>query len=93
MAGFSAFYDANNDDYIAVYGQPYSARLPAFHQLDLRFDKTWTFNKWRFSLYLDLQNVYYAKPPEGLAYNYNFTETRPIAGIPFLPVLGLRGDF
>ncbi|MBK6641305.1 MAG: TonB-dependent receptor [Bacteroidetes bacterium] len=33
-------------------------RLAAFHQLDLRIDKKWFFDKWSINLYLDLQNVY-----------------------------------
>lgn len=35
-----------------------SQRLPSFHQLDLRVDKTWYFKKWTFALYLDIQNLY-----------------------------------
>lgn len=33
-------------------------RLKAFHQLDLRVDKTYFFKKWSLNLYLDIQNVY-----------------------------------
>jgi TonB family protein len=89
----AAFYDANRDAYVPLYGAPYSARLAAFNQLDVRFDKTWTFNRWGLSLYIDLQNVYRADNPEGVSYNYNYTQTTPVTGLPFLPVLGLRGDF
>lgn len=35
-----------------------SQRLPPFHQLDLRVDKTWYFKKWTFALYVDVQNLY-----------------------------------
>ncbi len=35
-----------------------SERLPAFHQLDLRVDKSWYFDKWTLALYLDIQNLY-----------------------------------
>ncbi len=35
-----------------------SERLPAFHQLDLRVDKTWFFRRWTLALYLDIQNLY-----------------------------------
>ena len=45
------------------------------------------------SVYLDIQNLYYAKNPEGIAYNYDFSQSQPITGLPFLPVFGLRGDF
>ncbi|HNQ82457.1 MAG TPA: TonB-dependent receptor [Bacteroidales bacterium] len=33
-------------------------RLKAFHQLDLRVDKTYFFKKWSLNLYIDVQNVY-----------------------------------
>lgn len=35
-----------------------SQRLPSFHQLDLRVDKSWYFKKWTLSLYVDIQNLY-----------------------------------
>ncbi len=35
-----------------------SVRLPAYHQLDLRVDKVWYFQKWSLNLYLDIQNIY-----------------------------------
>ncbi len=89
-----AAYFVNNDGaYTPIYGNVNSTRLGTFNQLDLRFDKSWTFNRWKFSLYLDIQNLYDAKNPEGVAYNYNFTRTAPITGLPFLPVLGVRGDY
>ncbi|MDQ3050433.1 MAG: TonB-dependent receptor [Bacteroidota bacterium] len=35
-----------------------SERSPAFHQLDIRIDKTWFREKWSLNLYLDIQNLY-----------------------------------
>lgn len=40
------------------YGLVNSERLPVFHQLDLRVDKTWFFRRWTLALYLDIQNLY-----------------------------------
>ncbi len=40
------------------YSRFNSLRLAAFHQLDLRVDKMFFFNKWSLTLYLDIQNVY-----------------------------------
>jgi len=39
------------------YSQYNSLRLKGFHQLDIRIDKDWYFDKWRLNLYLDIQNV------------------------------------
>ena len=89
----SAFYNSNSDRYTPIQGPINSGRLGSFNQLDIRFDKTWTFNRWRMSLYLDLQNVYNASNPEGVSYNFDYTHQNTINGLPFFPVLGLRGDF
>lgn len=35
-----------------------SMRFKPFHQLDLRVDKNYFFNRWALMLYLDIQNVY-----------------------------------
>ncbi|HWF85652.1 MAG TPA: hypothetical protein VG222_12425, partial [Vicinamibacterales bacterium] len=89
----SAYFNSNSDRYIPVNGPMYGARLPSFNQLDIRFDKTWTFNRWKLSVYVDLQNVYRAPNPEGITYNYNYTQQNTINGLPFLPVFGIRGEF
>jgi hypothetical protein len=89
----SAFVDANSGLYQPIYGAPDSDRLGAFNQLDVRFDKTWTFRWWSLSLYLDIQNVYNAKNPEGYQYNFDFSKPQAVAGLPFFPALGIRGDF
>ena len=69
-----------------------SARTGAFHQLDLRIDKTWTFSAWKLSAYLDVQNTYLHGNPEGVSYNYNYSKSSSLTGIPFLPIIGLRGE-
>jgi TonB family protein len=88
-----AYYDVNGDVYIPINGPLYSSRLSSFNQLDIRFDKKWTFHRWAISIYLDLQNVYRASNEEGKAPNFDYTQFASIAGLPFLPVLGIRGDF
>ncbi|MDF3068581.1 MAG: hypothetical protein K0R38_4182 [Polyangiaceae bacterium] len=69
-----------------------SARLPAFHQLDVRVDKTWKFQAWSLSWYLDLQNAYVHQNTESISYNYDFSQTTATYGIPILPIMGLRGE-
>jgi TonB family protein len=88
------FYDENNASYLPQSSYPINGqRLPPFHQLDVRLDKTWTFPKWQFSLYLDLQNVYNQGNVEGTSANYNYTLTQYTTGLPFLPSFGLRAEF
>jgi hypothetical protein len=77
-----------------VQGGVYSDRLPDFHQLDLRFDKTWVFNRWKLGLYLDIQNLYNRATPSRLVYGgRQLYQSSLITGIPFFPNVGLRADF
>jgi TonB family protein len=88
-----AYYDAAADRYAPITGTPYSSRLPAFNELDLRADKIFTFDRWRFSAFIDVQNVFRADNPEAVGYNFDYRVPHPITGLPLLPVLGIRGDF
>ncbi len=88
-----AYYDVNSYSYIPVYGAPYSGRLPAFNQLDVRIDKTFAFNVWKLTLYLDVQNVYDSTSAEGVLYSFDYKRVQYLNGLPFLPVFGIRGDF
>ena len=88
-----SLYDATSDRYTPISGPNLGGRLPSFNQLDLRVDKLWVFDKWRFSAYLDIQNAYNASNPEALSYNYDYRISHPVTGLPFLPILGIRGDF
>jgi len=87
-----SFYDSIADRYVPLAGPTFGARLDAFNQLDLRVDKTFTFDRWRFSAYLDVQNVLRADNPESVGYNYNYQVAHPITGLPLLPILGVRGE-
>lgn len=61
-------YDYNRSSLIEAWdarGQGYldfsrynTERLGNFHQLDLRIDKEYFFNKWSLDVYVDIQNVY-----------------------------------
>ncbi len=86
-----AEYDADADSYQPIYRG--TERLPLFHQLDLRVDKKFRLDTWLVSVYLDVQNVYYAKNAEFWRYKYDFSRRVPVTSIPFLPTLGLRAVF
>jgi TonB family protein len=88
-----ALYAADAGTYTPLQGEPFSRRLPLFHQLDLRVDKRWQFRDWRFSAYLDVQNVYNNAAAEALVYNYNFSKEQYQTGIPIIPSIGVRGEF
>jgi len=50
-------WDARGREY-PDYERFNELRLTAFHQLDIRVDKTYYFRKWSLNLYVDIQNVY-----------------------------------
>ncbi len=86
-------FNSSSDRYDPVFGKVNSDRNPMFHQLDLRVDKRWVYDKWMFSLYMDIQNVYNRSNTEQLTYNYNYTESKPAQGLPILTILGMRAEF
>ena len=86
-------YDATVGVPLSVAASPpFGSRLPLFHQLDLRVDHVWKFPRWQLTWYLDIQNVYNYQAPEGQTYNYNFTQSSYVNGLPILPSIGLRGE-
>lgn len=88
-----ATYDADYNMYDPARGPIGSERRPLFHQLDLRIERTFTFEAWRLSAYVDVQNVYNAENPEATLYDYRYRHQAPVRGLPILPVLGIRGRF
>lgn len=87
-----AIYSADGAAYVPVQGNPYTLRLPLFHQLDVRVDKRWQFKAWALSAYLDVQNTYNHAAAEGLTYNFDFSRQSFQTGIPIIPSIGLRGE-
>ncbi len=86
-------FNADHGGYAQEFGVQNSERQSLFNQLDLRIEKTWTYTAWRFSAYLDVQNVYNATNPEFTTYDYRFRDSQDIPGIPVLPTIGFRGRF
>ena len=92
-AMFEGTYDADAGLYACRQGPTNAIRKPTFNQLDLRAERTWTFNVFQIGAYLDIQNVYNAQNPEFTIYDYRCRGSEPVRGIPFLPILGVRGIF
>ncbi|NOZ01201.1 MAG: TonB-dependent receptor, partial [Deltaproteobacteria bacterium] len=86
FVGFSGSYNP-------LRGRLNSDRNPLFHQLDLRIEKTWKLKYGTFSMYLDIQNIYYAKNVEFTIYDYRYRNAYEIPGLTILPTLGLKGRF
>jgi TonB family protein len=86
-------FDNEDGTYSCRSAPTNSARKPTFNQLDFRVDRTWTFKAWQLGVYADLQNIYNAENPEGTIYDYRCRTSIPIRGVPFYPILGIKGMF
>lgn len=90
----TAVYNEQSDNYTQVRSDcTYCSRIPAFHQLDVRVDKTFVFDRFLLGLYVDVQNAYNRANPEGLQYNFDATQSAVLAGLPLIPSFGIRGEF
>lgn len=86
-------FQADANSFSATFGPSRSARSKDFNQLDIRIDKYFVFDRWTLDLYLDVQNVYWAKNVEGTFYDYRYRTEYEVPGIPILPVLGVKASF
>lgn len=86
-------FDSDLNRYMRITGERNSVSRQLFHQLDFRVEKTWFFDLWRLSAYLDVQNVYNAENPEATLWDYRFRESGPLRGLPILPTIGIKGAF
>lgn len=68
-----------------------TGRLKWFHQLDIRVDKEWFFDKWRLNLYFDIQNAfnYKADSPPNL-YQVEGADGKPVLQNPQDPYIDQR---
>ena len=86
-------YNHDRREFIPVYGERDSGRLPPFFSLDIRIDKDYVFKKWTLTTYLDIQNATYSKNVETQGYSYDYREEEPTLSAPPLPAFGLRGEW
>lgn len=86
-------FNSDRNAYTPVFGDVNSSRLPSFHQLDLRVDKTWIFDTWKLSSYLSLINSYNRDNADSVSHNFDFSEKSSNSGLPLLPIFGLKGEW
>ncbi len=84
--------DLDAGAYTPVPGARFSSRVPAFHQLDLRVDKTWKIRRGSLMLYGELRNAYNHMNVEARNYRYDYARSQKETGLPVMPVIGLRGE-
>ncbi|MEQ1505796.1 MAG: TonB family protein [Myxococcota bacterium] len=87
-------YDADSDIYNGFrIGDLNGDRLPPYFQTSLRFDKLWTFKHWQLETYVDLLNAVRGVNPEFTVYNFDYTESAYVRGLPFIPNVGIEAKF
>jgi TonB family protein len=86
-------YSVDRNRFYGTFGLENSIRFKPFHQLDLRLERSWLFQRWTLSAYVDVQNVYNASNVEATFYDYRYRELFEVPGIPILPVVGVKGSF
>src|SRR5262249_6844019 len=89
--GSAADFDAGAYAPVSSAAQ-YSARSAPFHRLDARVEKRWQLGPVKLTAYLDVQNVYNHRSEEGRTYNYDYSKSAPLLGLPILPIVGVRGE-
>ncbi|MCO4760086.1 MAG: TonB-dependent receptor [Myxococcales bacterium] len=90
----TAVYNEKTDSYTrALSTCSNCARLPAFHQLDVRLDRAFVFDRWMLRVYLDVQNVYNRENAEFIRYNFDASQHTFGVGLPIIPSLGLKAQF
>jgi len=90
----AGIYDADGDFYNGFrIGNYNNERMPPFFQTSLRFDKLWTFKRWQMETYVDLINAVRGVNPEFTIYNYDYSESAYVRGLPFIPNIGLEAKF
>ena len=66
-------------------------RYPAYHRLDIRFEKRFIFKKWSLDVYLDVQNVYNRK---NVYYKFwDDGQEKTVFFFPLIPFLGVQAGF
>ncbi|MFN7143532.1 MAG: TonB-dependent receptor plug domain-containing protein, partial [Myxococcota bacterium] len=69
-----------------------SERQAPFYAVDLRVSKLFTFKHWQLEVFADVLNAVHGKNPEFTLYNYDYTESAYIQGLPTIPSIGFSAE-
>ena len=93
------YFDATARRYVPTYGPENSDRVDPYVSFDVRYEKTFTFNRWIWHTYVDvthLENLFgkgYKSPETGdYQWNYDYTDKTALSDVT-RPAVGMRLDF
>ena len=89
----NSIYDLDSRTFSPINGEQDSGRLQPFFSLDLRFDKTYVFDLWKLTAYIDIQNATNYPNVELMSYNFDYSQETPITGLPIFPAFGFQGEW
>jgi hypothetical protein len=78
---------------VPMYGAINSQRLPNYHRLDLRLDRTYVYNKWKLTTFFEIINAYAHNNVAGYDPGPYYNKKDPVYQLPFLPTFGVQGEF
>ena len=76
-----------------IYGLLNSGRLPNYHRLDLRAERSIDHDTWVMSYYFELINAYNRKNVAGYHYNADYSVRTPVYQLPLIPSFGVQVEF
>jgi hypothetical protein len=86
-------YDAGQDAWAGLPGDPNSARLPAYQKVDAHFGYTWAFRRWSLTASAELWVVPKSSAALYPIWSYDYAEQGYVIGPTVLPLLGLRARY
>jgi hypothetical protein len=90
LLGRLAWWDsADQLQYTGVWGAPFSARTEPYGRLDLRLDRGVRLFGRDGVVFLEVLNVTGRRNTLSIQWNDDFTERKPLRGLPVVPFLGL----
>jgi hypothetical protein len=92
-AAQSAVFNADSGAYTPTLLPFGAVRLPPFVQLDFELNNIWAADEYRFSLYVDFENVLGRRNAEALVYDFRYAASDTVHGTPLLASIGGRLSF
>ncbi len=86
-------YQAADDSYTPVFGEPNAERLPPFQKIDVHVQKDFRFRTWSLALYSELWLVPPGSNVMYVAWNYDYDDVGEVSGPVFIPLLGARAEW
>ena len=78
---------------VPTYGEINSERIPSFHRLDVRINKSFIFDRWQMALYLEVLNLYNRKNVLTIDYNDDYSKQEAVHQLPIIPYFGMTMEF